>query len=60
MEIVYIVTIKDGIMLPSVFNDFFEEAEGRKALTPLSPLNFYKSILQSVHFLFSFIQVIQT
>lgn len=40
MEIVYIVTIKDGIMLPSVFNDFFEEAEGRKALTPFLLLIF--------------------
>lgn len=58
MEIVYIVMIKDGIMLPSVFNDLFEEGEGRKALIPLSPLNFYKLILQSVGFLFSFIQVI--
>lgn len=32
MEIVYIIMIKDGIMLPSVFNDLFEEGEGRKAL----------------------------
>lgn len=34
MEIVYIIMIKDGIMFPSVFNDLFEEGEGRKA-----PLN---------------------
>lgn len=60
MEIVYIVMIKDGIMLPSVFNDLFEEGEGRKALRQLSPLNFYKSTPQSVGFLFRFIQVIQT
>lgn len=58
MEIVYIVMIKDGIMLPSVFNDLFEEGEGRKALRPLSPLKFYNS--QSVGFLFRFIQVVQT
>lgn len=32
MKIVYIVMIKDRIMLPSVFNDLFEEGEGRKAL----------------------------
>lgn len=32
MEIVYIVMIKDRIMLPSVFNDLFEEGEGRNAL----------------------------
>lgn len=28
MEIVYIVMIKDGIMLPSVFNELFEEERG--------------------------------
>lgn len=28
MEIVYIVMIKDGIMLPSVFNELFEEGRG--------------------------------
>lgn len=32
MEIVYIVMIKDRIMLPSVFNDLFEEGEGKKDL----------------------------
>lgn len=40
MEIVYIVMIKDGIMLPSVFNELFEEEKGRQALRPLSPLSF--------------------
>lgn len=59
MEIVYIVMIKDGIMLPSVFNDLFEEGEGGGSQTT-SPLNFYKSTPQSVGFLFRFIQVIQT
>lgn len=47
MEIVYIVMIKDGIMLSGVFNDLFEEGEGRKALVPLSPLKF------SVHWIFT-------
>lgn len=32
--------IKDGIMLPSVFNDLFEEGEGRKALIPLFSFEF--------------------
>lgn len=48
MEIVYIVMIKDRIMLPSVFNDLFEEGEGGKLLSTtfsfefLSLLDFYK------------------
>lgn len=61
MEIVYIVMIKDRIMLPSVFNDLFEEGEGGKLLSTtfsfefLSLLDFYKWILQSVGFIFSII-----